>query len=87
MEYGICNLAIIPLRAQPNERSEEVSQILFGEAFEIIEWDNDWAHIITAVDKYKGWIGRLQFTMLGHLAYKQLLKKPPMLTHAPVTQA
>jgi hypothetical protein len=87
MEYGICNLAIIPLRAQPNERSEEVSQILFGEAFEIIEWDNDWAHIITSVDKYKGWIGRLQFTMLGHMAYKQLQQKPPLLTHAPVTQA
>jgi hypothetical protein len=35
--FGICNLAIIPLRLEPSDRSEIVSQILFGEHFEILE--------------------------------------------------
>jgi hypothetical protein len=87
MEYGICNLAVIPLRAEPNERSEMVSQVLFGEVFEIIEWNNNWVQINTAIDNYKGWIGRLQFAMLSHMAFKQLQEHPPQLTHSAVTQA
>ena len=87
MEYGICNLAIVPLRAEPNDRSEQVSQVLFGEAFEILEWTENWVKIITANDDYTGWIARLQFVMLGHIAYKTLKQKPPMLTNRPVTQA
>lgn len=87
MEYGICNLAIVPMRAEPNERSEMVSQVLFGEAFEIMEWKENWVQIITAFDNYTGWIGRLQFVMLGQQLYKQLQEKPPRLTYQPITQA
>jgi hypothetical protein len=87
MEYGICNLAVIPLRAEPNERSEQVSQVLFGEAFEIIEWKENWVQIITSIDNYTGWIGRLQFVMLGHMDFLRLKQTPPRLTHGAVTQA
>jgi len=87
MEYGICNLAIAPLRAEPNERSEMVSQVLFGEAFEIIDWKDNWAQIVTVFDNYTGWIGKLQFVMLGHQAFNQLKEYPPRLTYRPVTQA
>ena len=75
------------MRAEANDRSEQVSQVLFGEIFEITEWKDSWVKIITANDGYKGWIGRLQFIMLGHLAYKRFRQNPPMLTHRPVTQA
>jgi len=87
MEYGICNLAVIPLRAEPTERSEQVSQILFGEAFEITEWQERWVKVITATDNYEGWIGRLQFTTLGHIAYKTLQQNPAPITYRAVTQA
>jgi hypothetical protein len=87
MEYGICNLAVIPLRAEPNERSEMVSQVLFGEAFEIVEWKDNWVQIITGIDAYRGWIGRLQFAMLGHMAYRQLQDTPSPLTYRAITQA
>lgn len=87
MEYGICNLSVIPLRAGPDERSEQVSQVLFGEIFEIVEWKDNWVKIVTAFDNYPGWIGRLQFIMLGHLAYKRFRQSPPPLTYRPVTQA
>jgi len=87
MEYGICNLSVIPLRAEANDRSEQVSQVLFGETFEIIEWKDNWVKIITSFDNYSGWIGRLQFNMLGHLAYKRIRQMPPPITHRAVTQA
>lgn len=87
MEYGICNLAVIPMRTEPNEASEMVSQVLFGEIFEIIEWTDKWAKIITTDDNYTGWIGRLLFTMLGHIAYQQLKEKHAPLTYGAVTQA
>lgn len=87
MEYGICNLAVVPLRAEPNDRSEMVSQVLFGEAFEILEWKDKWVQITTAYDNYTGWIDRLQFVMLAHLAYKRLLQTPPPVTFSAVTQA
>ena len=87
MEYGICNLAVIPMRAEPSERSEQVSQVLFGEAFEILERREGWAQIVTAADNYTGWVNRLQFAMLGHLNYQQLLKNRPKVTYKAVTQA
>ncbi len=87
MEYGICNLAIVPLRAEPNERSEQVSQLLFGEVFEIIEWKDGWVQIITALDDYKGWIGGLQFAMLSHMDFKTIIESNAPLTYRAVTQA
>jgi hypothetical protein len=87
MEYGICNLAVVPLRAEPIERSEMVSQVLFGESFEILEWKDKWVQITTATDNYTGWIDRLQLSMLGHLAYKRMLQTPPPLTYRAITQA
>ena len=34
---GISLLSIIPIRAEPSEKSEMVSQLLFGEYFIIVE--------------------------------------------------
>lgn len=75
------------MRAEPSERSEQVSQVLFGEAFEILDWKEGWAQITTANDNYTGWISRLQFTMLGHLNYQQLQQNPPKITYKAITQA
>ena len=87
MEYGICNLAIIPMRAEANDRSEQISQVLFGETFEITDWKEDWVKIITSFDSYTGWIGRKQFIMIAHFAYKKYKQTPPPLTYRAVTQA
>lgn len=87
MEYGICNLAAVPLRAQPSSRSEMVSQILFGEAFEIMEQTDDWARIITSFDGYEGWLNRLQYITLSAAGYKKHQQKNALLTTRPITQA
>jgi hypothetical protein len=53
--FGICNLAIIP-RLEPSDRSEIVSQILFGEHFEILEQQNNGLKVKMQYDDYEGWI-------------------------------
>lgn len=87
MEYGICNLAVVPLRTEPSSRAEQSSQVLFGEVFEIMEWRDEWARIITALDGYEGWINHLQFVPLDSAPYKTLLQTQVPLTYRPVTQA
>ena len=87
MEYGICNLSMVPIRAEGNERSEQVSQLLFGEVFVIIEYAENWVKIITAFDDYTGWIGRLLFIGIDPVTADVLAKNKPVLTFMTVTVA
>lgn len=61
MPYGICNLSIVPLRIEPNDRSEMVSQVLFGEHFIVLETLQKWSKIRLAFDNYEGWIDTNQY--------------------------
>jgi hypothetical protein len=70
--FGICNLAIIPLRAEPNDRSEIVSQVLFGEHFEVLEELNQWRKIQLHYDHYQGWIDSKQFQIISDSDYALL---------------
>ena len=56
MELGICEYAYLPLRAGMSHRSEMVSQVLFGEVFEIVARHSDWTKIRLLHDNYSGWI-------------------------------
>ena len=37
MQYGICNLGIVPMRYETDDKSELVSQMLYGEYFKVLE--------------------------------------------------
>ncbi len=56
MNYGISNLSIIPVRLEPSEKSEMVTQVLFGEHFEMREQMVGWTNIKLAHDGYEGWV-------------------------------
>ncbi len=60
---GICNLAVIPLRKQPDSTSEMVSQLLFGETFLLLETIDNWVKINTISDNYTGYISDKQFAV------------------------
>jgi gamma-D-glutamyl-L-lysine dipeptidyl-peptidase len=70
--FGICNLAIIPLRFEPSDKSEIVSQVLFGEHFEILEQTKQWTRIKIQFDAYEGWIDTKQFQVITESNYIQL---------------
>lgn len=61
MSYGICTLSIVPCRAEGNDRAEIVTQLLFGETYQVIEEEPKWIKIKTALDNYECWICRKQF--------------------------
>ncbi|WCT14640.1 C40 family peptidase [Mucilaginibacter jinjuensis] len=71
MEYGISNLAIIAMRKEAREQSEMVSQLLFGEVYEIMERTEKWARIIAAHDGYEGWISFNQITNITEDEYRK----------------
>ncbi|MCL9804345.1 C40 family peptidase [Flavobacterium amniphilum] len=72
--FGICNLANIPLRIEPSDRSELVSQVLFGEHFIVLEQNLKWSKIKLAFDEYEGWIDNKQFKAIEEEQYNQLSK-------------
>lgn len=77
--FGICNLAVIPLRLEPSDRSEIVSQILFGEHFEILETQKQWRKIKLHFDQYEGWIDEKQFQPISASEFKTLSDLPIVL--------
>ncbi|MFT2008832.1 NlpC/P60 family protein [Pontibacter sp. 13R65] len=56
MEYGISTLSLVPMRAEPADRAEQVSQLLFGECYSILATQGNWLQIELATDQYRGWI-------------------------------
>lgn len=70
--FGICILSNIPLRIEPNDRSEMVSQLLFGEHFEIIEQQLPWFKIKAQFDDYQGWIDHKQCQIINQLQFENL---------------
>lgn len=81
MQYGICYLPLIPLRSEPSEKAEMVTQILFGQLFRLIDSKEEWSRVEILDDTYSGWcttkmlqflpeeeylkISRLRFHTLG----------------------
>lgn len=69
MIYGICNLSIVPIRAEATDVSEMVTQLLYGEHFKILETRKKWSRIRLAFDKYEGWIDNKQFVNISEEDY------------------
>jgi len=66
MDFGICNLSIVPLRAEASHRSEMLSQLLFGEQFALLEEDDDreWSLVQLLETGYEGWLQKGQYAEL-----------------------
>lgn len=63
------------MRAEPSHRSELVSQLLFGEHFEILTAQDDWFRIRMCYDDYEGWIPAIQSTSIEDETYRELEKQ------------
>ncbi|WP_034917414.1 C40 family peptidase [Gillisia sp. CAL575] len=72
MQYGICNLSIVPVRIQPADASEMVTQLLYGEYFKVLEERGKWSRIRIAFDSYEGWIDNRQYFKVEEAVYFDL---------------
>lgn len=78
--FGICNLAIVPVRAEASDRSEQVTQLLFGEHFKILEIQPKWVQIEIAFDNYIGWIDSKQYQTISEEDYNYLNSSTAVLS-------
>ena len=56
--FGICLQTYAPVRKDPYERAEMITQILFGDAIEILDDEGRWLFIKILLDNYEGWVDK-----------------------------
>ncbi|MFC1729738.1 NlpC/P60 family protein [candidate division KSB1 bacterium] len=81
MEFGICNLSVIPVRSDPYEQSEMITQVLFGELLLVEEKHKKWCRIKLVEDGYEGWISKLQYKEIPETTFKILANSSPAICY------
>jgi len=76
MHHAACQVSIAPLRAQPSDKSEMVSQLLFGETVEINEQKDHWRHVRCTWDGYAGWVDVKQIKALTASEFELCRSEP-----------
>ena len=72
MKHAICLLSIVPCRSEPDDRSEMVTQLLFGDLMEIKGRKNSWIKIRCIDDNYIAWVDEKQINVIDASQYKKL---------------
>ncbi|MBP5413474.1 MAG: C40 family peptidase [Bacteroidales bacterium] len=80
---AFCNIAVMPVRETASHQAEMVTQLLFGEAYKIINYEsNGWAKILTLFDNYEGYIDTKQIALMHTSAYqKYYLDTRPLIVN------
>ena len=87
LTYGIVNTGIMPVRAEPNDRSEMVTQALFGERLSVIGQERQWMQVRLSYDDYEGWVDEKQFEILGKNVFELYKVQKQTLALSPVHYA
>ena len=69
-KYFTNNLSIINLYKKPSEKSEVVTQMIFGESFKILKKTKNWLRIKIKEDGYKGFIQNKKFSIFLKPSHK-----------------
>ncbi|KAA8484996.1 NlpC/P60 family protein [Arcticibacter tournemirensis] len=78
-QFGVCHLSLVPVRAESSDKSEITSYVLFGDCFEVLERAGNWALILTAFDKYAGWIDIKQYISISAEQYETYSERSRIL--------
>lgn len=63
----VCLVPVCPIRSEAAHRSEQVSQLLFGEVADVMESSGDFIKIKARYDGYEGWCQEKQLLQVEHL--------------------
>lgn len=86
MKRGISLQSIVPVRATPSERSEQTTQLLFGELFDVVAECGDWLEVCNLRDSYRGYVTAGMVTLLSEAEYEALRPMPCSLVTTPVAR-
>ncbi len=71
MTFVVCPLSTIAVRSHPSQRSEMISQLLFGEMAEIMEEKgHTWAKVRCVWDDTVGWVASNQLLQITYSEYE-----------------
>ena len=74
--FGFCDLAVIPVRKEPSDRSEMSTQLLFGDLVEILDQSGSWLSVENFFDGYNGWVDVKQIRETDEEEYIRLTGLP-----------
>lgn len=75
MSFALCHLSVVPLRNSPSDKSEQVSQLLFGEIVEVLETKGrSWTKARCTWDNCIGWVKSRQLKSITN-AEKELFEE------------
>ncbi|MBN2173173.1 MAG: C40 family peptidase [Bacteroidales bacterium] len=80
MKFGVCNLSVVPVRAEPADTSEMVTQVLFGELVVIQTEKSGWVQIRMVYDNYEGWADSKQIQRIDEGTFNELNRIEPRFT-------
>lgn len=84
MNYAINLNAVLPVRREASEASEQVTQLLFGEYCRVLALKDSFAQIENAFDGYQGWVDKKMLTEISEGEYNQLKSEPIFRTIEPI---
>ena len=65
MPFFVCIVPVCPVRAEAAHRSEQTTQLLFGEVCELLETSKDFSRVRIVYDDYEGWCQTNQLAEVG----------------------
>jgi len=80
-QFGICRVAVAPIRSEPSDRSEISTQILFGDSVEVLQKTERWWQVRNGYDGYEGW---MDFKQLTEISFAQYLDNQRIEYFAPL---
>jgi gamma-D-glutamyl-L-lysine dipeptidyl-peptidase len=75
---AICVLSVVPVRSEPSDKAEMVTQLLFGEQVQILEEDKSWRKVRLLYDDYTGWVDFKQIRHIEEEEVKKFSEFPPL---------
>lgn len=69
MQNAFCYVTVAPIRLEKTDRSEMISQLLFGEVVQIQKEEGGWCFVTAFLDNYEGWV---EIKLLKLISQKEL---------------
>jgi hypothetical protein len=74
-KLAFCLVSVAPLRNDPNDGAEIVSQLIFGEPVEVLLFGEPWVKIRTILDGYEGFVDIKHLLPLTEKEFKKWLNE------------
>ena len=80
--FWYCGVSIAPVRSEPKDSAEMITQLLFGEIIELMETDRQWRKVKSYSDQYEGWIDEKLILPLTEKELKKWMDRQTLLFYS-----